>query len=346
MKTNIGYLDRAVDLYTEKSGFSGVIRVTAENSVLYERTVGYADWEEQTPFSPDSLFTFYSLSKPFCAMGLLRLYEKGLVRLNAHPSLYVPEAELFPRDVTLHTLLNHSAGIPDFVQTQAFYEEYGKSSLSVREQLCLLSHYPPFFKAGTDTRYTNVNFLLLALVIENVSGKTYADYMRDEVFAPLSMQTAMVDREGLCVPHRVSGYEKTERGEIKRADKDYYSMFGAGDILGTVSDVYALRHAIRDRLLLKEDTWDKILTPHPVSTFGYGCRRFPWHGKDRITHNGGSAGFRTLHVYLPNEDFDIILLSNSGWGDARDIITEEIHTAFFGDDGTCHTPLDMDKGYI
>ena len=120
MKTNIGYLDRAVDLYTEKSGFSGVIRVTIENNVLYERTVGYADWEEQTPFSPDSLFTFYSLSKPFCAMGLLRLYEKGLVRLDAHPSLYVPEAELFPRDVTLHTLLNHSAGIPDFVQTQAF----------------------------------------------------------------------------------------------------------------------------------------------------------------------------------------------------------------------------------
>ena len=124
-------------------------------------------------------------------------------------------------------------------------------------------------------------------------------------------------------------------------------MMGAGDLLGTVDDVYALFRAIQGRLLLKESTWREVLTSAPINTFGMGCRLEPWHEKKCITHTGGHVGFRTLQKILPNEDFDLIFLSNSGFGTARADLSEMIFSAFFKEDSQRENrEIEMDKGYI
>ena len=110
--------------------------------------------------------------------------------------------------------------------------------------------------------------------------------------------------------------------------------------------MFALARAIKHRLLLKEETWKQVLTPSTISPFGMGCTVSEWHGKKRITHNGGHTGFRTLHIYLPDEDFDIIFLSNSGYGNARADISEMIFQTFFSSDDTLTVQPEMDKGYI
>ena len=79
---------------------------------------------------------------------------------------------------------------------------------------------------------------------------------------------------------------------------------------------------------------------------GLGCNVRQWHGKKRITHNGGSRGFRTLHIQLPEDDFDIIILSNSGFGDARGDISEMVHDAYYGNEDKTKAVFEMDKGYI
>ena len=79
---------------------------------------------------------------------------------------------------------------------------------------------------------------------------------------------------------------------------------------------------------------------------GLGCTITNWHGKKRITHNGGSQGFRSLHIHLPEEDFDIIYLSNSRWGDARTDYAEAIYEAYFGNDNNISDKVSMDSGYI
>lgn len=325
----------------------GMLSVRVGGEVKYEHAMGYADLEDGIPFTKDSLFTFYSLSKPFCAIGLLKLYDKGLVDLDAHPSKYVPECQDFDPEVTLHNMLNHTSGLPDFLAIDEFVEKYRPGTVEkTREHLKLLSKYPQYFKPGSDGMYANINFTVCALIIENVSGMPYHEYMQKEVFEPLGMKNAFVYYEGRSMPRLVSGYELSEGGELRKIAPSRDWMFGGGDIIGTVDDVYKLNLAIKHGLMLEEETWKKVLTPSPINTFGYGCFVVEWHGKKRINHNGGHTGFRTLHVLLPEDDFDIIFLSNSGFGKARADIAEIVYSEFYGADTIDEIKTEMDKGYI
>ena len=109
--------------------------------------------------------------------------------------------------------------------------------------------------------------------------------------------------------------------------------------------MYCLNKAIKHQLLLKPETWEEILTPSPLNSKGLGCSVTTWHDKKRITHNGGYTGFRTLHIQLPEDDFDLILLSNAGFGDARGAFSEAIYEAWYGQTDGASTVLEMDKGY-
>lgn len=339
-------MDRFIDQYTGANGNTGHLRVTVKDQIVYEKNIGYANMEKKLPFHRGSLFTLYSVSKPFCAIGLLKLTERGLVDLSSHPGHYVPEASGFHPEVTVRHLLQHISGVPDFMQTGQFHKKY-PSGLphELREQLTELGKYPAVFAPGEGQMYANINYILCALIIENVTGQDYGEYMQAEVFTPLGMKTAQVDGPGLVLADRVQGYELAD-GRPVPIDRFPHWMFGAGDILATADDVYCLNRAIKHRLLLKAETWEQVLTPSPLNAMGMGCRVNLWHGKRRITHNGGSDGFRTLHIQLPEDDFDIIYLSNSGWGNARGDYAEAIFKAWYGtEDGTRDT-AEMDKGYI
>jgi len=169
--------------------------------------------------------------------------------------------------------------------------------------------------------------------------------MQREVFDPLGMKGAIVDNQCLEIANRVKGYEIID-GELAEREKSHNWLLGAGDIVATMDDVYCLNKAIKHRLLLKEETWEEILTPSPINGMGMGCAVSDWYGKKRITHNGGHLGFRTLHIQLPEDDFDLIFLSNSGFGEARWDISEMVYKAFYGEEETVAEAIEMDKGYI
>lgn len=339
-------LRAALEDYCTKEHIFGSLRVTQRDEILFSQHFGYADLEAKTSFDERSAFSFYSLSKPLCAIGLLKLVDAERVDLDAHPGRYVAEAAAFDERVTIRQLLYHTSGLPDFElceDTAPAFAPYDPAT--VRGQLPALAACPQLFIPGTGARYANINFLLCALIIENVTGISYADYMHSEIFAPLGMRTAVVDRPGLTIPHRVTGYEMTPTGPAETA-KAYDWMLGAGDIVGTVDDVYCLNKAIKHRLLLTETTWQQVLTPSPLNSMGMGCTISRWHDRLRITHNGGHTGFRTLHIQLPEDDFDIIFLSNSGYGDARAAVSEMVYDAFYGDDDNAGAAVAMDTGYI
>ena len=215
----------------------------------------------------------------------------------------------------------------------------------IRNHLKILTEYPSYFTSGTDTMYANINFVLCALIIENITDTSYTDYMKKEVFEPLGMNSAVVDKPHKVILNRVKGYELSDSVMIE-VEKSHNWMFGAGDIVATVDDVYCLNKAIKHRLVLSNDVWAEVLTPTSLNRMGMGCTVSQWHGKKRITHNGGHIGFRTLHIQLPEDDFDIILLSNSGFGNARDDISEMVYYAFYGDNNKTDQFVEMDKGYI
>ncbi len=341
----IDCLNRKIDEYTASEGFSGVIYVRKNRELVYHRKIGYADEEKKTPFSENSMFTIYSISKFLCAIGLLKLVDKGLASLSDHPSKYLPEASAFDSRITIFDVLHHTSGISDMLQDEEFFRLYSTDeNKDVRTLIKLLSYYPQHFAPGTDAKYSNSNYTICALIIENVSKTSYAEYMKREVFSPLGMKNAVVDKRGLYIQNRVVGYER-KNGKISPKDKCYFSMFGAGDVVATPSDVYCLYSAIVEKKLLSKKSWEIMLTPSPFNNMGCGCTVAMWHGFRRIVNNGGCDGFRAMHFLLPENDFDVIIISNYGFGEARNTIAEFIFEKFFENDGET-VKIDMDKGYI
>ncbi len=338
-------MDAYLDNYCRLYKFSGTLRITHKNEVIYERHMGFADIEHGIPISNDSVFTLYSMSKQLCAIGFMKLVDRRLVSLDDHPGKYVPEAERFHPELTYYHMLHHISGLPDF---DDFPELKQKQSavkpFSLRNMLRDMAEVCEKKAPGND-RYANINFAIPALTIENISGMPYAEYMKKEVFEPLGMTNARIDRNGLLIPNRVRGYDINGR-DLEAVTIDYDYFLGSGDAAATVDDIYALSRGIIEKKLLSDAAWDAILTPVPGGAYGKGCTSTDWHGKRRITHNGGHLGFRTLHILLPEEDFDIILLSNSGYGNSRYTVSEAVYTAFYGADADTGQPVNMDAGYI
>lgn len=339
-------MDAYFDRYCEIYSYSGILRITVKDEIIYERCMGEANVDTGEMIKPDSRFVFYSLSKPFCAIGLLKLVDKGLVNLASHPSKYTPLAQGFDPRVTVDSMLRHTSGMPDYGQLPGGIGK-NRSREDLYASIEALKKLPMNFAPYESVLYSNINFTLSALIIEAVTGESYDDYMKREVFEPLGMKTALVNQKGLEIPRLVMGHDINGTRTLTVRDYCVVGMLGAGDIVGEVDDVYCLNRAIKHRLLLKTETWEKVLTPLKNSNFGYGCAVFDWHGKTRIGHNGGSAGFRTLHIQLPEDDFDLILLSNRGYGNSRGTIAEAAWRAFYGDmSGAVEEAVAMDKGYI
>ena len=342
---NLSVLDEKIRTYCRKNRINGVLRLTVRDEILYEGSYGHADEETQTPFTPDSMFSLYSLSKPFCAIALMTLVDADKVRLEDHPGVYVPEAAELDKRITLNHLLHHTSGLVDYGQIPELNKKYAPGyARFARAHVGELAQYPMLFDPGSKAFYANINFVLCALIIENVSGMAYADFMAQNIFAPLGMKTAVVDDEARFIPNRVTGYRLAVK-QLTPIPKSHDWMLGAGDIVGTVEDVYCLNKAIKHKLLLSEQAWQQVLTPDPLNNMGKGCTITQWHGKYRITHNGGHLGFRTLHIYLPEDDFDLILLSNSGGGNARAELSEIVYEEYYGADQKASDIVEMDKGY-
>lgn len=345
MSDFVSEMNRFLDEYCNLYKFSGIFRVAYKGEELLCRSMGFADIEHRIPIGRDSVFTLYSMTKPLCTIGLMRLVDRGLVALDAHPGKYVPEAASFHPDVTLYHMLHHISGLPDFSDFPDLMHKYSAEGMpDLRKMISEMAERCEKNAPGAD-RYENTNFALPALIIENVSGMSYPEYMRSEVFEPLGMKNALIDRNGLIVPNRVYGYD-IDGTELRRASVDLSYMFGSGDAVGTVDDVSRLGLAVKEHLLLSDRLWDEILTPVPGGAYGMGCTVTVWHGKKRITHNGGHLGFRTLHVQLPDDDFDLILLSNSCYGNSRYTLAEAAYTAFYGADDADSIQPSMDSGFI
>lgn len=338
-------MDSYLDEYCRLFKFSGTLRVSHKGETIYERHMGYADIEHNIPISDNSVFTIYSMSKPLCTVGFMKLVDRGLVALDDHPGKYVPEAAGFHPDLTYFHMLHHISSLPDFNDfPELMFKHSSKKPFDLRAMIKDMADLSEKAAPGAE-RYANINFAISALTIENVTGMPYAEYMKKEVFEQIGMENTVVDHNGLLIPNRVRGYDFCGH-DLESVSIDLNYFLGSGDVVSTVSDIYAFSREIMDHRVLSDNAWNEILATEAGRTYSMGCTVSDWHGKRRITHNGGHLGFRTLHILLPDEDFDIILLSNCGFGNSRYNLSEAVHTAFYGADSNAGQMTNMDAGYI
>lgn len=277
-----------------------VALVEADGSIVQASRTPNSD---TPPVAADDLFRVGSITKVFTSALTLMLVEDGLVDLDASANDYVTRVAL-PEDVTVRHLLGHRSGIASYTDDEGFFDEVGLDNGRVwtpEEMFAIVADEPVGFEPGTEFYYSNTNFILLGILIEEVVGETYGDTLRSRVLEPLAMPNTYVDgvEDGADVAYSYTGFF-TESLEPITADYTGIatSAWSAGALVSTPADLHLFFTALFDGELLNEDLLGEMTTA--PEGYGLGIEINPRDlGEGLFGHGGSIMGFNTMVIHAP-----------------------------------------------
>jgi CubicO group peptidase (beta-lactamase class C family) len=318
-------IDRLVSAEMSRQRVPGMaVAVVRKGEPVVAKGYGFANLEHQIPVTPHSIFQSGSVGKQFTAAAIMLLEEQGKLRLDEKIARYLPRTNARWGSITVRHLLTHTSGIPEYEGEVDDRRDYSERQLT--ELVGLLPRRSP---PGQAFEYSNSGYLLLGVIIHTVTGKFHADYIRENVFEPLGMETARIVSDADIVPNRVAGY-RMSKGRILNQEwvSPTFTQTADGCFHLSLNDLLAWDRGVQTRALLKPDSWSQIFTPVALNggrTHPYG---FAWEivrkdGRTVHRHDGSFQGFEAIVTrYLPDE-VTIIALANLADADlAR--ITDDI----------------------
>jgi CubicO group peptidase (beta-lactamase class C family) len=295
-----------------KRGFNGTVLVAQRGQILYKGAYGWFNKEKKVEHTEDAKFQLASLSKQFTAIAILMLYEEGKLKLEDDVKKYFPK---FPYDgINIRMLLNHRSGLPDY---RYFCDEAyccKKEPISNQQVIDLICEHKPglYYKPNVHFDYNNTNYLLLASIIEKISGKTYANFLAERIFKPLKMTNTFV-YDNTDIPEGVAlGYSAGWR----RVWNDYQNgTVGDKNIYSNLDDLFKWDRALYSEDLLKQETLKLAYLNYSremkTRNYGFGFRTkcLP-NGDEVVFHGGWWRGYNHLFYRRLKDQTAIIVLSN------------------------------------
>jgi len=322
-------MDAYVRRYVDAELFSGVVRVTKANRVVYENAFGLADRALGVQNTLQTKFQIASLSKPITAAAILLLVQEGKLTLDDKLAKFVPG---FPNSdhITIEELLTHYSGLGD-ASAQPDYNEWSRfpqttAALVERAKKVLRQSEP-----GTTYFYSNSNYHILAFMIEKVSGQSYGDFLEEKIFKPSGMaNTAHRAKNETIVPNFADGYTPVSANGFERATYlDWTSKTGNGSIYSTADDLFRFHRALQTGSLLKADLLKESYgfdrKDRRVGMFWFHRERF---GHRSVYVNGSSPGFKAHFERFIDDDATVTVLSNL-YVAAPSIIAEDLSSMLF-----------------
>ena len=313
---------------------------------------GTAERGGRSPVTPDSQFRVASITKLFVATVVLQLVQEGSIRLDDPLTEYLPEYGQ-GNGATIRQLLNHTSGIPDYERVEGLNEDvvaHRDRRWSTQELLHLVSDLRPEFPAGTDTSYSNTDYVLLGRVIERVTGATWPAQVRRRILTPLALRHTHVSGAEPVPGGVVPGYmdidqdgdeDKVETGQGWPALDT--TEAAAGAIVSTAPDLAAFATALFHHRLLNAATLQQMVTesPHHVRTSGYGLGVEVMRPDYRLTmlgHGGFTIGTRSALWYAPEADVVVAVLANDAKADPHDLAELVIRARLTGHGAADNSP--------
>jgi CubicO group peptidase (beta-lactamase class C family) len=302
------------------SGFNGNVLVAKKGKIIYEGSFGWANHLTRDSLTLGSQFELASVTKTMTGTAIMQLWEKGKIKLDQDVKDFFPD---FPYDgVTIRLLLTHRSGMMNYVYfVDNIYRSQHlnqKKGLTNKEAMDLIAKYKParFNKPNASFLYNNSNFMVLGAIIEKVTGMSYADYMKENVFKPAGMTHTAVYSKAVYdkIPVDVVGHDRNS-WKYSVAQNFLDGPVGDKGIYSTVADLYVFDQALKAGKLIKPATQDSAYTAHnPMIrghfSYGYGWRIFESPGQRVIYHTGWWHGFRHIFLRDMKNDVTIVLLGN------------------------------------
>jgi CubicO group peptidase (beta-lactamase class C family) len=281
---------------------------------LLDRSYGYSSMELSAPMPEDACFEIGSVTKQFTAAAILKLVDEGKLSLDDDFRDYL-DFDTKGRFITINNLLNHTSGIPSYTEIPEFW------NLSVhqydRDTLVRLVEQKDFlFEPGEALIYNNSAYFFLGLIIEKITGKTYAEYLDEEFFKPLGMINTHYCSTSEVKSNKVYGYNYAETGLTQKEYLDHTWPYSAGSLCSTTEDLLVWMRALHQGKILDEHLYKIITTPDRLSDgsetrYAKGLVNYTNFGNRQIGHGGGINGFLSETRYFPDNDLYIICLVNT-----------------------------------
>jgi CubicO group peptidase (beta-lactamase class C family) len=302
-------IDDYVRPYVESNNFSGSILVSKGKKILFKKAYGYANLESKIPNQASTAFHIASVSKTFTATGIMILEQRGLLTTSDLLSKYIPDFSLGDR-ITIHHLLTHTSGITN-VNNLPEYAAASQIHQTPATLIDLFKNKPLDFQPGEKYSYSNSNYNVLAYIIEKVSGKTYGDFLMENIFKPLKMShTFHHDNVSQIIPDCATGYVPEGLSGLQKSPfLDWSSKTGNGSLVTTTEDLLKWAYSFQGTKILSEKSKAKMFTQYGGS--GYGWFLKTQFNKNCTYMNGRSPGFTSYLGMYPDENICIIVLSNN-----------------------------------
>lgn len=302
--------DALFTVLEEKRAFNGAVLIAHDGELLFSQGYGYADYEQKIPNTPTTRFRLGSVTKQFTAAAILVLRAQGKLNLNDPICDYLDPCPDSWQPITIHQILTHTSGIPEFAALAA-YKRNGAALSSPAETVALFRDEPLDFAPGSSWKYSNSGYILLGLIIERASGQSYEKFLQQSIFEPLQLEN--------------SGYDDNQQGVALGYDNRWYVETGlfnpavpyaTGGLFSTVEDLYRWDQALYTDRILSQALRDQMFTAHaPLpnadgSGYGYGWMIGQHLGHTIYSHDGQIDGFRTYFARFPDDRLTIIVLCN------------------------------------
>jgi D-alanyl-D-alanine carboxypeptidase len=304
-----------VDQDVAADRFAGAVLIAKSGKPIFEEAYGLADREHKIPNTAKTRFRIGSMNKMFTAVAILQLFETGKIGLNDPLGKYLPD---YPNKevatkVTIHHLLTHTGGTGDIFGPQ--FDAHRLELHTLQDYVKLYGNRELKFEPGAEWEYSNYGFILLGVVIENVSKENYYDYVREHVYEPAGMTSTGSEPEDRAVNDRSIGYTKTAPGSAwsTNADTLPYRGSSAGGGYSTVEDLLKFANALEQNKLLNAHNTELLTTGKvdtPNGRYGYGFLDYTINGTRCFGHSGGAPGMNGNLEICPGPGYIVAVLAN------------------------------------
>lgn len=302
----------AQEFGTYQSGATAI--VTKNGEILYRGAIGMADIASGVKASPEHVFRIGSITKQFTAVAILQLEEQGRLSVSDAITNYIPDYPTQGHHITIEHLLTHTSGIKHYTGMSEFSHVAGKD-LTPMEIVSVFKDHPMEFEPGEKFYYNNYGYTLLGVIIEKVSGMSFADYIQQNIFEPLGMSHSCYGDDKSLLSMRAAGYQQ-KNGAY--ADADFLNMtlpYAAGALLSNIDDLYKWNQALHTNKILSQKSLQKAMTAYTLNdgtttAYGYGWKLGEIYKQPVIEHDGVIQGFLSAAMYLPTEKVFVAVFSN------------------------------------
>lgn len=321
------FIDEYFTEFNHPNKPGAAVLVFQNREIIFEKGYGLANIAKHLSVASHTNFRLASLSKQFTATAILLLVQQKRLSLDTPIDTFFPNLPIYASKITVRHLLNHTSGLYD-------YEDLISSSqtqqVSDRDVLSLLEQKKTtYFNSGSQYRYSNGGYVLLGLIVEQVTQQNFASFLKDHIFSPLQMTSSlMYDGSDTIINNRALGYTASGNS-FKETDQNVTSATrGDGGVYTSTQDWIRWELSIQDNLIISKELQQMALTPGKLNNgsltnYGFGWMLDTFKGLTHQYHTGSTIGFRTAIERFPEKELTVLVLVNranaSPWTIARNI---------------------------